>query len=62
MVLYGGRIGVWVDFVCGYFWVWGNIAEMNLLLESRKASPLDLKFIIFSSFFTKLSFWFYKGK
>ena len=43
-----------VSLLC--FCVWGDVAKMDLLLEWRKVSPLDPKFILFSSIFTKLSF------
>ena len=56
------KLGFWgLDFVCGYFWVWGDVAKMDMLLELRKYPPLDPKFIIFYSFITKLFFWFYRG-
>lgn len=35
------------DFICNCFWVWGDVAEMDLLLDWRKTSPMDIKFIIF---------------
>jgi len=46
------------DFIYGCFWVWGDVAKMNLLLKWRKASPLDPKFFLLSFIFTKLYFAF----
>lgn len=50
------------DSFCDLFWVLGGDVVMDMLLQSRKAPPLDPKLIPFFPLFTKLSFWFYKSK